>query len=523
MSLISKKTILQLALLSVVLFISISSIYSQQQKDSLLIKYTGEISEATQKKDTLKIIESKLNLVHHFSGKGLYSKCYDEIWTLLPLVNSPKYSVQKTEVLYKLITLYMVLEQYVKAEETYKEAQQIAATQITDKQTQIELLAQLYTKGAWIALQAHKNLKEAEKLALKSISYSQQVKNNKTAVHYGQLHLSQIYLSMGELEKAKSSLIKVSHSYPLPLQPIHGLLYERLGLYYKMKQKSDSAIYFYELSIAAIDTYNTHADKKLQTLKNLSEIYAQKGNSKKALLKLTEAFTLSEQLFSSNKSQNKELFEIKNKYEAQIQQNKEELKSQRLQILEKEKTFWRFKIILISAFLSSLFGFIFYSFKRKSKIKIVKQQLELQKKEEFLELKNKELLTSATQLLERDSQQKEIKKQLDKLNVKGENTEIVKELKSSLKINTSIKWKEFESHFTSVNDNFYTTLKNKFPKLTPTDLKMCAFIKLGFSSKDMSQIMGLSVEGINTSRSRLRKKMQLDRKIILAEFLQDFK
>ena len=67
----------------------------------------------------------------------------------------------------------------------------------------------------------------------------------------------------------------------------------------------------------------------------------------------------------------------------------------------------------------------------------------------------------------------------------------------------------------------YYALKEQYPKLSPTDLKMCAFIKLGFSSKDMAQIMGITAEGINTSRSRLRKKMNLPREFIFAEFLQE--
>ncbi|WP_139956931.1 tetratricopeptide repeat protein [Flavicella sediminum] len=515
-----KKYILQIGLLTLILCFAKNNLYAQQKKDSVRTKLELKILKALENKDTLEIINSKLDLVQHFSGIGLYSHSYDEIWTLLAMVESPKYTIQKTEILYRLITLYMVLEHYEKAEESYQKAKKLALDQITDKQTQIELLAKLYTKGAWIQLEAHKNYSKAEQLALKSITYSKQLENYKIAVHYGQLHLSQVYLNMGDLAKAKAYLFKVNDAYPLPLQPIHGLLYERLGLYYKMQQKQDSAIYYYELSIAAIDTYNIHADKKLQTLKNLSKIYSQKGNYSKAYQKLTEAFALSDQLFNSNKSQNKELFEIKNKYEIQLQKHKNELQKQRLSSLEREQLFWRFKIVLIITVLSSFFGFVFYHFKRKNKIKIVQQQLELQKKEEILELKNKELLTSATQLLERDSLQTEIKKQLDKLSVKGDNIAIVKELKSSLKINTNTKWKEFESHFTSVNDGFYTSLKSKFPLLTPTDLKMCAFIKLGFSSKDMSQIMGLSVEGINTSRSRLRKKMQLPRKTILTEFLQ---
>ncbi|MEM6380985.1 MAG: helix-turn-helix transcriptional regulator, partial [Bacteroidota bacterium] len=69
---------------------------------------------------------------------------------------------------------------------------------------------------------------------------------------------------------------------------------------------------------------------------------------------------------------------------------------------------------------------------------------------------------------------------------------------------------------------FYRHLKEKFPKLTQGDLKLCALIKLNFSSKDVAKLMGISVESVHTTRYRLRKKLGLQREDNLTEYIAMF-
>ena len=492
-------------------------------------KLQTSVTSFEKKNDTLQIINARFKLIQFYTKKGFYSKSYDELWKLFPLVETPKYLTQKIETLNILISLYMVFEQHEKAKETYLKAIDVIEKQSNEQQNKNKFLGRIYNLGAWIEIKSTFNFEKAEELALKSIEYYKKCDIDEATFHYSEIQLAHIYIKKNEPNKAKKILFKLKNIYPLPLKRPHTLLFQRLGQYAELKKDRDSAIYYYSKSIAAIEKFENQPDKKLQISKKLSENYEKIGNYKLAHKYLLLATDLNDQIFSSHKSQNKELFEIKNKYEIELKENNEKLKSQQLKLLESEKEFWILKLFSLFIVLSSLFGFVFFYFKRKSKMKLLnqqslneKQQLEIQKQDEILELKNKELLTSALQLLERDTLQEDLKKQLNKLSVKGENTNIVKEIKNSLNISTKGKWNEFQSHFTAVNDSFYSTLKSNYPLLTPTDLKMCAFIKLGFSSKDMAQIMGISVEGINTSRSRLRKKMNLPRKTILSEFLQNF-
>ena len=70
-----------------------------------------------------------------------------------------------------------------------------------------------------------------------------------------------------------------------------------------------------------------------------------------------------------------------------------------------------------------------------------------------------------------------------------------------------------------VAEDFYKRLRERFPKLTQGDQKLCALIKLNFSSKDMAKLIGISVDSVHTTRYRLRKKLKLPREVSLGEFI----
>lgn len=82
-------------------------------------------------------------------------------------------------------------------------------------------------------------------------------------------------------------------------------------------------------------------------------------------------------------------------------------------------------------------------------------------------------------------------------------------------------WEDFTLHFEQVNPRFFSTLKEKYPLLTNKDLKLCAYIKLGFSTKQIASMLSVLPESVNTTRYRLRRKMQLDPDVMLEDVLRD--
>ena len=79
--------------------------------------------------------------------------------------------------------------------------------------------------------------------------------------------------------------------------------------------------------------------------------------------------------------------------------------------------------------------------------------------------------------------------------------------------------KIFETYFDEVHDEFFKRLKEKYPQLSPNDLRLCAYIRMNFSTKEIATLLNISYRGVEISRYRLRKKLILPRDKNLSTFL----
>lgn len=86
-------------------------------------------------------------------------------------------------------------------------------------------------------------------------------------------------------------------------------------------------------------------------------------------------------------------------------------------------------------------------------------------------------------------------------------------------LDSAEEWEQFAGHFDSVHTNFLKNLKAYCPSLTTADLKTAAYLRLNLSSKEIAQLMNISVRGVETSRYRLRKKLGLTNEVSLFDFL----
>lgn len=82
-------------------------------------------------------------------------------------------------------------------------------------------------------------------------------------------------------------------------------------------------------------------------------------------------------------------------------------------------------------------------------------------------------------------------------------------------------WEEFEALFTKVNAPFWHKLNELYPSLTPNERKLCVFLKLNMSKKDIALITFQSEEALKKARLRLRKKFDIDRMTNLTTFIQN--
>ncbi|WP_158863856.1 7TM diverse intracellular signaling domain-containing protein [Maribellus comscasis] len=141
----------------------------------------------------------------------------------------------------------------------------------------------------------------------------------------------------------------------------------------------------------------------------------------------------------------------------------------------------------------------------------LEKERELEGLSKAIDKKNRDLTYKAIVISQKESMQKTILKQLSKLKdqEKIQKSQLL-ELMSNLKSNTNNNhWNEFESHFTTVHPHFYSALNKKYQNLTASENKLCAFIKMKLSSKEIALITGKSQQSVDVARSRLRKKMGL--------------
>lgn len=162
----------------------------------------------------------------------------------------------------------------------------------------------------------------------------------------------------------------------------------------------------------------------------------------------------------------------------------------------------------------------------QEKLRLEREKLEAEQAtlQESLASKDRELTASALFLLKRNELIAHIAERLLKAKptFRQENQQVIMEIVRDLQANhDEHNWKEFEAHFTRVHSSFYSTLQERFPELSPNERKLCAFLRLNMSTKDISAITQQTPNSITVARSRLRKKLGIEgEETNLVDFLQ---
>jgi tetratricopeptide (TPR) repeat protein len=106
----------------------------------------------------------------------------------------------------------------------------------------------------------------------------------------------------------------------------------------------------------------------------------------------------------------------------------------------------------------------------------------------------------------------EFKSELEKLKLRSVNEVDARELENMMKahIMTDENWAEFRKLFSNVHPAFFYRLRNKFPHLTDTDIRLLTLLKLNLNNREMAGMLGITTDGVKKAKQRLRKKMALE-------------
>jgi hypothetical protein len=162
-------------------------------------------------------------------------------------------------------------------------------------------------------------------------------------------------------------------------------------------------------------------------------------------------------------------------------------------------------------------GFLFFSIiilfllMKQYRLRAKKLQLEKAAYERELEFKNKEMVLNVMSLMKKNEMLSDLSEKLiliEKETTSSDSRETLRKVARELQKNQEEEiWKEFSTRFKEVHGEFYDKLLRKFPSLTPNELKLCAFLRLNMSSKDIAELTGQRVSSLETARYRLRQKL----------------
>jgi len=174
-------------------------------------------------------------------------------------------------------------------------------------------------------------------------------------------------------------------------------------------------------------------------------------------------------------------------------------------------------LVLIAAII-----FIYWrTHRRYKKTNLEKMNLELAsqkhdlEKELFtiqLEQKDKQLTTNVMYAIQKNEIISGVVEKLMKhqRQLNDPDREIIKEVISDLeKSRVDKTWEEFELRFQQVHSGFHERLQRLNPDLTQNERRLCAFLRLDMTTKEISAITGQTTRSIEMARIRLRKKLGL--------------
>ena len=474
--------------------------------------------------DTLNAIQSQMLHANINGNLANYKDAYDKLWKALSLADAASLEKQKIDLYIEIGRYYSFYKRREKAIAYFQKSLALAKDLIERKEIQASSL--VVNHYSFVSTYRELNEFSLARTYIDSCFFYFKERESPINEAFLQFELASIQCAEKKYEEAINTFRKVQPWFEEKKPSYLVLFYTYMSDAYLGLGQFEESERLYKKALEISNRYHMHIDFSPLVHEKLANLYLQKGELAHAYQSLKTVKDLDAKFFDSRSAGNQSLLEIQDAYRMEKEAQEELIRQQKLERLEYEEEVWFLeRVILISSILFIVaIGILFFSFLRaryKADKQILKKEkeLELQKANEVLEIKNKELATSALKLIEKDENLSLLK---SKIHETGQGNADVVELKKvikSISISNNRNWEEFETSFLAVNESFYKRLKEKFPKLSQRDLKLCALVKLNLSSKEMAKLLGISIESAHTARYRLRKKLNLTRDENLTEFI----
>lgn len=488
--------------------------YQKFQKSQSYFKRVG---------DTTMIIKCLMRMSELKFERGNYSLSFDHAWEGLYFSNRAQKRYWKPDLHVLLAKLYNIFNM---DEEVYfhlREGLSIAKDIYFRNEDAIKPLISCYMNLA-VKERESGNFKTALKYLDSCLVNDKVIENKQVDMPFIDAERGYLMLKLEDYNEARNYLYpsyKRALSLPVAYKTNIAMY---LGELKEALNEPDSAIYYYSRSLNYIDRRNFRPDLKPEVLSRLSRLFYENRKFMRSRNYLEQSRKAGDSLLQLKNKTNGELFEIKDSYLQSLYEKNEQLAQKESVIAENKEVQFRLKMFLAFAVLSVIVISVIYRMRIKLKRTLLaKQEAEHQAKlkeeqtKAEIEGKSKELTSYALRLIDKE---KDIDELLDVL--KNESPSNYKAMSYKYKKGSQDLWDSFNLRFTEVNDQFYTQLKAKHPDLSATERKHCALIKLKFGTKEMARILNIATHSVHISRSRIRKKIGLERSESLEDYIASF-
>jgi tetratricopeptide (TPR) repeat protein/DNA-binding CsgD family transcriptional regulator len=499
--------------------IQLTNYYFKRDVDSALFFANNAVQLANELDESVYYTLSKNELASIFFQQGNYGRAMAYYYDVLKIHEEEKDSIQLLVSYFNIALVYDKLNDNRKSQDYYFKSLEILESFLKTDPEKVLIFAigRIYN-NLGITFHNDKQYDKALDYYHKAIQISEET-NNKAALPYAYNNIGLVYKELGDYDIALTFYDK-SLSIREQIDDKEGiaLTYSYFADCYNLKKDIQKAILYYNNALdLAKEVKNTNLQRVVA--ESLIKAYAQAENYKKSYEMHLVYKTLSDSLNLQEGSRTAAMLDMQYKFD-KIQKEMELEQQQRI-----------FRNLTVSGILftllvvTTLLFFLAQSKVRRIRLQRENYRLERDKLEDELDYKNKELTTNVMYLLRKNELINSMSEKLlalkNTLLKANQNAiqDIINELQRSIDDDV---WKEFEYRFKDVHEGFYKKLNELFPDLTQNEKKLCAFLRLNMSTKEISAITFQSTHSITIARSRLRKKLNLtNQDVNLVEFLSN--
>lgn len=273
------------------------------------------------------------------------------------------------------------------------------------------------------------------------------------------------------------------------------------------------------------------AARKVQSHKWLKEIYSRlqriarrKGDLEKAIVYLDQYVQQKDSIFNEQTLNN--ISRLETELATAEQRRQLDSKENEIVILEQESEIQRSRILVLiilmaAVIISAVLIIRNRQLSAQRKEQLAKKEADEAKKE--LEFKNRELVSYTVNFVQKNQLFEELMNSVSEMkkNTSDETRKGLIGMERTIKRHLQIDrdWEDFKMRFENLHTGFFDKILEREASLTGNDLKLCALVKMNFSIKEISEMMGISTESVKTARYRLKKKLNLPGEMSLNDFL----